>query len=328
MSPEQAFGEKDVDYRSDIWSLGILVYKCLAGTVPTYADNVGQILKIILSDKIPLLSEKVPGTPEDIVLLVRKMLQLDRHERPADLREVQAVLARYAPNVTVPAFGPAIIPPPRSSSRLPAGSDSRLPTSDTVEDRDTVRASFDRTKRIIPISSSTPATTGNSAPLSETSVGVQVADPRSINVAPGSPWRTRIAVAAGVVTVAAGAWVIALRTAHPVAAARIASGEPVSVAAALPPLPAESGLVVGSGASAGTSAGAPPGPDAGAPPRANAGAGVPSEVGMVASARPAAPAVAKKVKPVVAAPVVTATSPAAAPNPNTNNGKFVEKPPF
>ena len=318
MSPEQAFGEKDVDYRSDIWSLGILVYKCLAGKVPTYADNVGQILKIILSDKIPPLDEKAPGTPEDIVLLVRKMLQIDRHDRPADLREVQAVLAPYAPTVTVPAFGEAVIPPPRSSSKLLSGSDGRVPTADTLAERETKRATFDRTKRMMPSPSSMPGA-GHSNPPSETSVGVQVAEPRSIDVAPASPWRARIAVAAGVVMLAAGTWVLALRTAHPVAAAGTASGEPVRVAAAQPPPPGETGTVVG--ASAGATAEAPAAP-----------AVATAEVGTMASARPAAVTAAvtaaKKLKPVAAAPLVTAPAAAAAPSPNTNNGKFVEKPPF
>ncbi len=319
MSPEQAFGEKDVDYRSDIWSLGILIYKCLAGAVPTYADNVGQILKIILSDKIPLLSEKAPGTPEDVVMLVRKMLQVERTERPKDLREVFGVFAKYAPGMSVPAFGDAIIPPPRSSSKLlQAGSDGRMKTAaDTIEDRDTVRAEElargrGRTRRILPASSS--GVSGSPPALSETSVGVQVADPRSVNISRGLGWPTRIAVAAGILAAVAGVSLMALRAAHPRDAGSAVSAGP-------PPL-ATSSVVIAPSASAVAAA-------------ASAEAAPAVDVAPAPSAKPVATATAtaKKVKPAAvvataATPTATPTATAAAPNANVNNGKFVEKPPF
>ena len=96
MSPEQAFGERKIDHRADLWSLGIILYRCLTGVLPTHADNIGQILKIIMTNAIPPIAEVMPDLPADVASLVTRMLSLDRGKRPEDLREVKAVLERHA----------------------------------------------------------------------------------------------------------------------------------------------------------------------------------------------------------------------------------------
>jgi serine/threonine protein kinase len=289
MSPEQAFGEKDIDYRSDIWSLGILVHKCLTGVVPTKADNAGQTLKIILSDKIPPLSAIAPETPADIVELVRKMLRVDRDARPGDLREVKDVLQEHAPDVKVPEFAGAVVPPPHSSAKSLASltehqSESRIAT---ITKRDTLRASFEATKKM-------------GAQSSEPSVGGQA---RSISVPPPSPWRARLVIlGAGAALTIAGS-LAAVRLAGPVAAKTVPTAEPPPpvVAAAPPPTATE----------------APP-----APPLVDAGA--PAPVVAAATAKPVAKVTARP----ATAPPTTAAAPVPSPAPSPNNGKFVEKPPF
>jgi len=114
MSPEQAFGEQNIDHRADIWGLGIMLYECLSGVLPTRADNVGQVLKIILEESIAPLDSVVPELPHDIAALVAKMLQRRPEARPSDLREVQAVLAAHV-DTKVVSFGP---PAARTSRAL------------------------------------------------------------------------------------------------------------------------------------------------------------------------------------------------------------------
>ena len=53
MAPEQAFGERDVDGRADVWALGLIAYQMLTGELPTRAESFGQVLKIVLTGKIP-----------------------------------------------------------------------------------------------------------------------------------------------------------------------------------------------------------------------------------------------------------------------------------
>jgi len=46
MSPEQVFGDKNIDHRTDIWSLGIMAYECLAGRRPVDGENIRQNLRV------------------------------------------------------------------------------------------------------------------------------------------------------------------------------------------------------------------------------------------------------------------------------------------
>jgi serine/threonine-protein kinase len=108
MSPEQAFGEKKIDHRSDIWSLGIVMYRCLTGELPTRADNLGQIMKIIMVRSIPRLTESAPDLPRPIAALVDRMLGYEPGERPADLREVKTIIEDHL-RVRVTDFGPPAI---------------------------------------------------------------------------------------------------------------------------------------------------------------------------------------------------------------------------
>jgi eukaryotic-like serine/threonine-protein kinase len=110
-SPEQVFGDADLDHRTDVWSLGIILYETLSGVLPTQASTVGQVLKRIVMEPIPPLAGAVPPLPPDICDLVDRMLSQTRSGRPKSLHEVAAVLARHA-GVAVPSFGPPVRPSP------------------------------------------------------------------------------------------------------------------------------------------------------------------------------------------------------------------------
>jgi eukaryotic-like serine/threonine-protein kinase len=109
MSPEQVFGEKDVDHRTDIWSLGMILYECLTGVLPTRAENVGQIIKLILTRNDWKIEEVAPELPEDLIDIVRRMLARDPQRRPT-LRMVAEVLERHAGTQ-----GPPVAAEPRPS---------------------------------------------------------------------------------------------------------------------------------------------------------------------------------------------------------------------
>ena len=106
MSPEQTFGEKDLDHRTDVWALGLILYRCLSGVLPTQADNVGQVFKNIVARPLRPLAQAAPDLPPDVAALVDRMLSRARKNRPSDLHEVAEVLERHT-EVRAPAFGPA-----------------------------------------------------------------------------------------------------------------------------------------------------------------------------------------------------------------------------
>ena len=81
MSPEQAAGEKEIDGRSDLYSLGVVAYQMLAGELPFNAPSVAGILMKQITEPAPLLSAKRPDIPEDLALAVNRCLEKDPENR-------------------------------------------------------------------------------------------------------------------------------------------------------------------------------------------------------------------------------------------------------
>lgn len=91
MSPEALRGE-ELDARSDVWSLGVLMYEMLAGQRPFKGDQITAILISILNDEAPELTQFQPDTPPPLSSLLMRMLLKDRTQRPASARLVAAEL--------------------------------------------------------------------------------------------------------------------------------------------------------------------------------------------------------------------------------------------
>ena len=80
MSPEQARGES-VDHRTDIFSLGVLVYEMVTGQLPFKAKNAADVM-VPIPDQEPLpLANYVPEAPAELQLIVNKALRQNRDER-------------------------------------------------------------------------------------------------------------------------------------------------------------------------------------------------------------------------------------------------------
>jgi eukaryotic-like serine/threonine-protein kinase len=100
MSPEQMASAKDVDGRTDIWALGIVLYEMLAGRVPFQADTLPELcVKVLQQPPTSLLSIR-PDLPPEIERIVGRCLEKDRNARYANVAELARDIAPYAPKRT------------------------------------------------------------------------------------------------------------------------------------------------------------------------------------------------------------------------------------
>jgi serine/threonine protein kinase/Tfp pilus assembly protein PilF len=80
MSPEQLRGEK-VDVRTDIFSLGVLLYEMVAGRPPFVGATTSDVIAAIIRDQPPPFAEDTPGAPQELELMISKALRKERAER-------------------------------------------------------------------------------------------------------------------------------------------------------------------------------------------------------------------------------------------------------
>ncbi len=138
MSPEQAAGDREIDGRSDLYSLGVVGYQMLAGELPFQAPTVPGILIKQITELAPYLSDRVPECPEDLAGCVMRCLEKEPDGRwPTADALRRALESRTAPSyrpgrssVGASRRSPAGLPPP-----LPALPSPGIPRSPTVPRR-------------------------------------------------------------------------------------------------------------------------------------------------------------------------------------------------
>jgi len=91
MSPEQARGER-VDARTDIWSLGIVLYEMLSSGLPFGGDTAQDVIASILKEEPPEISAAVP---DRVKWIVEKALRKDKEERYQSAREIFSDLRMF-----------------------------------------------------------------------------------------------------------------------------------------------------------------------------------------------------------------------------------------
>src|SRR5438552_18887821 len=80
MSPEQARGQK-MDTRTDIFSLGVVLYELVAGRVPFDGETNGDVIAAILRKEAQPLSELAPEIPAEMEQIISRAIKKEKQER-------------------------------------------------------------------------------------------------------------------------------------------------------------------------------------------------------------------------------------------------------
>ena len=120
MPPEQIQHPEAVDERSDIYSLGMVLYHMLAGGLPWEDEPMPQVLEKVLREQPPALAGLRADLPPALIGLVERMLSKTPAVRPRDMAEIEQTLTPFDPepvpydlkrsHVSLPAM-PAIVAP-------------------------------------------------------------------------------------------------------------------------------------------------------------------------------------------------------------------------
>jgi serine/threonine-protein kinase len=123
MSPEQLRASKEVDVRTDIWALGVILYELLSKKVPFQAITVTELVAVVLMEPTPEIRKERPDVPEGLVYAINRCLAKRREERFSSIAELVGAIAPFGSG--------AVAGMAERISRVAQGSARALPPSDT-----------------------------------------------------------------------------------------------------------------------------------------------------------------------------------------------------
>jgi serine/threonine protein kinase len=97
MSPEQMRSARDVDHRSDIWALGVVLYELLQGVPPFGGDTFSSMVLKVVNDPLPRMTVRLPG---ELDAIVYRCLEKNPARRFQNIAELAHALAPYAQSET------------------------------------------------------------------------------------------------------------------------------------------------------------------------------------------------------------------------------------
>ncbi|MBK9261952.1 MAG: protein kinase [Polyangiaceae bacterium] len=96
MSPEQMRSSRHVDARSDIWALGVVLFRMVTGTTPFHAPTPPELFAMVLKDAAPRPSSLNPQIPPGFEAIILKCLDKDPNQRWSSAAELADALRPYS----------------------------------------------------------------------------------------------------------------------------------------------------------------------------------------------------------------------------------------
>ena len=237
MSPEQAVGAKDLDARSDIFSMGVMMYEALSGATPNgHLENLGALLMAICAQQTQSIQDRAPWVSAEVAAVVHKALErspADRYQSAAELRAaVVALLPGGDTKLTRSMVG--ALPSELKLHRAPRPAIASSPNSfaETIPAGDSGRAVAERP------TDSAPGARAGTNPVMSTTAGLGTSDiPASAAPRPRR-WGAVVGAVAAVVVLGGGAVYFGQRRA-PATPARPSGLAVETPSASAPPAPRE-----------------------------------------------------------------------------------------
>jgi eukaryotic-like serine/threonine-protein kinase len=93
MSPEQALGDSSIDARTDIWSVGTMLYEMLCGTLPFGGSNPNAVMAQIIYGRPTPLKDNLPDVAPDLAAVVHRAIERELDRRYRTMAEFRDALA-------------------------------------------------------------------------------------------------------------------------------------------------------------------------------------------------------------------------------------------
>jgi serine/threonine protein kinase len=99
MSPEQVNGASNIDARSDVWSLGIVLFELLSGEIPwSNVPSIGRLMSAIINDDLPLLQDRAPWVAPELAEITHRAMSRDLAKRFQNAGELRDALSQILPD--------------------------------------------------------------------------------------------------------------------------------------------------------------------------------------------------------------------------------------